>query len=269
MVNLVILGTGHAMVTKCYNTCFVLDTDNGSVMVDAGGGNGILTQIEKSGLNWIKFRSLFITHAHTDHILGYIWILRKINSLIKQGKYNGHFKVYALPENLEYLKYTCNFLLNDELNDNIQFIPVSDGDKFIECDMEFDVINIHSVKKAQLGFKLTINEHGKETVLVCLGDEPCNKSCLQYVLNADWLLHEAFCLKSEATVFSPYEKYHSTAYDAGIIAKKAGVKNLLLYHTEDSDLTNRRAGYSAEATRAFDGNVFVPDDLDVITISGC
>lgn len=50
MVRLVMLGTGHAMVTKCYNTCFVLDNDNGSVMVDAGGGNGILTQAEKAGL---------------------------------------------------------------------------------------------------------------------------------------------------------------------------------------------------------------------------
>ena len=48
MVNLIMLGTGHAMVTKCYNTCFVLDSDSGSVMVDAGGGNGILTQVEKA-----------------------------------------------------------------------------------------------------------------------------------------------------------------------------------------------------------------------------
>lgn len=29
------------MVTKCYNTCFVLDPDNGSVLIDAGGGNGL------------------------------------------------------------------------------------------------------------------------------------------------------------------------------------------------------------------------------------
>lgn len=50
MVKLIMLGTGHAMVTKCYNTCFVIDHDNSSIMIDAGGGNGILTQVEKAGL---------------------------------------------------------------------------------------------------------------------------------------------------------------------------------------------------------------------------
>ncbi|MDE7246800.1 MAG: hypothetical protein K2N43_02820, partial [Lachnospiraceae bacterium] len=61
MVRLVMLGTGHAMVTKCYNTCFVIDSGDESIMIDAGGGNGILTQVEKAGLDWSKIRALFIT----------------------------------------------------------------------------------------------------------------------------------------------------------------------------------------------------------------
>ncbi len=92
MLRLVMLGTGHAMVTKCYNTCFVLESDKGSVMVDAGGGNGILTQVEKAGLDWSGIRALFITHAHTDHIIGAIWVISQINSLIQHQKYHGCFK---------------------------------------------------------------------------------------------------------------------------------------------------------------------------------
>ena len=40
---IIILGTGNAMVTRCYNTCFVVRSKSGAtMMVDAGGGNGIL-----------------------------------------------------------------------------------------------------------------------------------------------------------------------------------------------------------------------------------
>ena len=42
------LGTGNALATRCYNTCFTLHGENGVLLVDAGGGNGILTQLEKA-----------------------------------------------------------------------------------------------------------------------------------------------------------------------------------------------------------------------------
>ena len=40
---LIILGTGNATVTKCYNTCFALRNGQKYFLVDAGGGNGILS----------------------------------------------------------------------------------------------------------------------------------------------------------------------------------------------------------------------------------
>ena len=43
------LGTGNALATRCYNTCFTLHDPSGEVLlVDAGGGNGILTQLEQA-----------------------------------------------------------------------------------------------------------------------------------------------------------------------------------------------------------------------------
>ena len=32
------LGTGNALVTKCYNTCYIFENENDYFMVDAGGG---------------------------------------------------------------------------------------------------------------------------------------------------------------------------------------------------------------------------------------
>ena len=66
--------------------------------------------------------------------------------------------------------------------------------------------------------------------------------------------------------FKPYEKHHSTALDAGRLAEELNVKNLLLYHTEDKNIKERKHKYSQEASRLFKGNIFVPDDLEIITL---
>lgn len=69
-VELIMLGTGHATVTRCYNTCFVLKIRESAFLVDGGGGNGILHQLEKAGISLTDLSGIFITHVHIDHILG-------------------------------------------------------------------------------------------------------------------------------------------------------------------------------------------------------
>lgn len=74
------------------------------------------------------------------------------------------------------------------------------------------------------------------------------------------------CLDSEADIYKPYEKMHSTVKTASEIAERLNIKNLVLYHTNDNDLKNRKKLYTEESKRYFSGNVYVPDDLDVITL---
>ena len=65
------LGTGSALVTKCFNTCFVLTSSSGQhLLVDTGGGNGILSQLERAGIERGTISDLYITHGHTDHAMG-------------------------------------------------------------------------------------------------------------------------------------------------------------------------------------------------------
>lgn len=66
------LGTGNALVTECYNTCFMLE-DNGQLfMVDGGGGNTILHQIKYAGYDWMDVRHIF-TRTERCWILSAIW----------------------------------------------------------------------------------------------------------------------------------------------------------------------------------------------------
>ena len=92
-------------------------------------------------------------------------------------------------------------------------------------------------KDRQFGFKTTL-ENGKK--LVFLGDETFDEKLRNEVENADWLLHEAMCMDSEADIFKPYEKMHSTVKTASEIGASLNVKNLVLYHASDNNLENRK-----------------------------
>ena len=83
---------------------------------------------------------------------------------------------------------------------------------------------------------------------------------------ADWLLCEAFCLYADAEKFKPYEKHHSTALDAGRLAATLSIKHLVLYHTEDHTLANRRTAYAAEAADHFTGTIHVPNDGEILLL---
>lgn len=139
--------------------------------------------------------------------------------------------------------------------------------------------HLNSVSKPHKAHKYHSQFHHHNTVykdgnlpdgqsLVCLGDEPYNTCNQMYVEGADWLLCEAFCLYEDRERFKPYEKHHSTALDAGRLAAQLGVKNLLLYHTEDKTLATRKERYAAEAASQFSGKVYVPDDLEEILLQG-
>ena len=44
------------------------------------------------------------------------------------------------------------------------------------------------------------------------------------------------------------------------------VKNLLLWHCIDNDIEKRKELFTKEAKEYFQGNVYVPDDLDEIEL---
>lgn len=83
-MDITMLGTGSALVTECYNTCFVLSDGDEHFLVDGGGGNGILSQLKKAGFNWQDMRTIFVTHKHVDHILGAVWMIRMICQHMKK-----------------------------------------------------------------------------------------------------------------------------------------------------------------------------------------
>ncbi len=149
------------------------------------------------------------------------------------------------------------------IDNRIIFHIVEDKQEVKMLNYSIKFLDIYAEKVRQFGFKTTL-ENGKE--LVFLGDETFKEPLREEVEEVDWLLHEAFCMDSEADLYKPYEKKHSTVKTAAQIAESLKVKNLLLYHENDNDLENRKSRYTKEAEEYFSGNIYVPDDLEVIEL---
>lgn len=261
------LGTGNALVTKCYNTCFVLESGGRRLLVDAGGGNGVLVQLEKAGISVGDIHDLFITHAHSDHLLGCIWIVRIFIQRSMAGLFQGVLNIWSHEKVLRVLEYNLREMLTrkqaEQLGRLVVLHEVKDRDE-IECaGLHLQCFDILSTKEKQFGFTTRLPDGQR---LVCLGDEPYNEANRAYVEGADWMMCEAFCKYADRDTFHPYEKNHSTALDAARLAEQLGVKNLILYHREDKTLATQKEDYAAEARSAFGGQVFVPCDLDVIPL---
>ncbi len=271
-MKITMLGTGNAVVTECYNTCFVLTDEkaNGEksyFMVDAGGGGQILHQLKYAGFDWKDMKEIFLTHKHVDHFTGMIWMIRVITQNMKAGKYEGTVRIYGHEEVIRLLDEISHMLLQAGplkfLGDRLQLIAVEDGETREINGRKVTFFDIHSTKAKQFGFSMALDNGEK---LTCCGDEPYNETEKQYAENSKWLLHEAFCLYEDREEFHPYEKHHSTAKDAAELAAGLGVENLLLYHTEDKTIKTRKQRYTEEAQQYFRGNVFVPEDLETIEV---
>ena len=264
MSKIIMLGMGHATVTQCYNTCFLLQSGHSQLLVDAGGGNGILRQLKAVGCPISDLHHLFVTHAHTDHILGTIWLIR----MVAQSKdYEGTFHIYSHDKGILVMRTICQMTLSKKhlakMAERVVFHELEDGDQWQVNDMHLQCFDIHSSKEKQYGFRAELPD-GK--CVVCLGDEPFNEANRQMASGADWLLSEAFCLYADRDIYKPYEKCHSTARDAGELAESLGCRNLLLYHSEEDTLASHRTAYAEEAAEMFSGHVVAPLELETVEL---
>ena len=266
-MKLTMLGTGHAGVTECYNTCFVLSDGGRHFLVDGGGGNGLIRRLKQAGIRPKDIGDIFVTHRHTDHITGILWMLREFSHAGPPRSPKREVNIYAHDEVITILTTMAELLFPGRdgagLHENVHFIEVSDGESRTILGRSVTFFDIQSEKAKQFGFCMELGDGRK---LTCCSDEPCREHAYPYAEHSAWLLHEAFCLEADAEKYHPHRIKHSTVKDACELAEMLGAENLLLYHTEDQNLADRRRLYTEEGRRYFGGRLFVPDDLEVLEI---
>lgn len=264
---LILLGTGNATVTRCYNTCFAIQTGGEYFLIDTGGGNGILAQLEKARIPLEAIHEIFISHEHTDHLLGLVWLIRMIATKMKKGQYEGDLQIYCHEELEKTIRTIVELTVQKKfckmIGERIFFRTVEDGKTRKILDYNVTFFDIRSTKAKQFGFTMKLQNGKKFTFL---GDEPYQEHEEVYAKDADWLLHEAFCLYRDRDIYSPYEKHHATVKEACENGEALGAKNLILYHTEDKNLAERGELYTREGRQYYHGNLLVPEDLERIEL---
>src|SRR3990167_9731379 len=227
LTNIIALGTGAADSTKYYQTAFLIQDANTNLLIDTGGGSGILAQMDRFGVELNDIQNIFITHKHIDHIFGIFWILRFRGANIHSGKAE-NLTIYASQANIALIKQVSALFLKEKVlalfDSKILFIAVDENSETDINDWTVQFFKIQSKKEEQWGCKITFP--GNKT-LTFTGDEPYTKAITHYCTDTDYFFHDAYCLEKDRDVFTPHDISHSTAKEASIYAQQLNAKNLI------------------------------------------
>jgi len=291
MDKIIMLGTGHAMTFDCFNTCFVYENENGKMLVDTGGGQQLIANLQKVGVNPSQIRAVFISHRHTDHMMGLPWLFRTVG-----GPGGGEpLTLYLHKDVMKVAKGMVELLFPDKLEDiqrSVRFVEVGNDDEAEILGRKFRFFDLNSPNVPQYGFEMTL-ESGKRFVFH--GDVPFDEVNRKRITGTDYLMHEAFNLSTQkpgpmpggpggpmppmggpmppmpggpgGPVGKPGKMGHSTVKEAAGYAKSLGVDTLILVHGTDSGLETRKQDYIAEASSVFSGKIYAPVDFDVIELN--
>ena len=148
-------------------------------------------------------------------------------------------------------------------NERVIFNIIQDGQEFDVIGYKMKILDTYSTASTQYGFEIILEDNKK---LFYLGDVPCATQNYERVKNADWVLHEAFSTSEKNKYTGLIKYYHSTVADVCKNMNALNVKNLILWHTLDDNIETRKQRFLAEGKEYFAGNLYVPDDLDVIDL---
>lgn len=266
MEKIIFLGTGNGTTLDLYNTCFVIQNENGNFLVDTGGSIEIIKRLKKINIGIKDIKHIFISHNHTDHILGLIWMLKKLGVLSINGKIKTKINIYCNDAVYESIIGISKYVLPEKILkgalDITDFHILKDSEQVEINGTKYTFFDIKARGTKQFGFECNINEKR----VVFLGDETINLELYDRVRGTDYVMHEAFCLDSEENIFHAYQKNHSTVKTASEIMNKLEVKNLILYHTEETHGNERKTLYEKEGKENFNGKIYVPNDFDEIVL---
>ena len=246
MAKVVALGTAAAVPSEAHATTYLaVEGEQGFLLIDCG--DSPVVRIGRAGLMLERLRGLIITHFHPDHacsipvLLMNIWLLGRAAPL----------PVYGLQDAVDRFKAMMDLFRWDEwpgLFEVPRYAVAEDvGAKVLEDD-EFRVTGapVHHLVPT-LGLRIENKRTGG--VLAYSSDTSPADEVVALARNADILIHEA----------AKDTPGHSSAAQAGEIARRAGAGRLVLIHYRPSPQKYER--WLTEASAAFGGPVELAQDF--------
>lgn len=208
---------------------FLVSEDGTKLMLDAG----FASSSELDMLHDLKNLSIIISHYHPDHYADLLAIANSSYIAKKLGYIDKRIDVY-LPDdekiNKSYGEWQTPVMLQSDYDFLTDDRPnYFNFHKYNEAsELEIGPMKVKFVRTPHDGHAYAMKVISKHNTLVYSGDTAYQGNPLEeFASNADALICEATYLKGQDRGCDK----HLYAYEAGMIAKKANVQDLYLYHT--------------------------------------
>lgn len=297
-----ILGTASALpISDRFPSAQVLDVRGRLFLIDCGEGAQV--RMRQAGVSYLKIEAVFLSHLHGDHMFGIYGLLSTMAMLGRTGKLDIfaprafrpmlEFFLSRFGEGINYeiehhaLDMTEPQTVLEVKNLTVQAFPLNHkmdcfGFLFRETEPQ---LNIYKEKIAEYGLgiaEMATAKRGEDIVRedgsVILCDEVTYKpyeprsyaycsdtapfpELSSWVKGVDLLYHEATYTKEMTDKAA--QRFHSTAEQAALCAKEAGVGKLLIghYSSKYPDLSV----FLDEARTVF-AESYLTHDLDVVDL---
>jgi ribonuclease BN (tRNA processing enzyme) len=246
IMKVIFLGTNGWYNTETGNTpCVLVETNSNYIVFDAGDGIYKLDKYITSN----KPIYLFLSHFHLEHISG-LHILNKFR--FKQG-----IRIYGQ----EGIREILNYVIDHPFSSPIHNLPIK--------------VKIRELSEGmhRIPFRVTCRllyhvdpcldyriDFGDKVITYCTDTGICSNS-LELAKNADILIHDCAEKSEQRSLKWP----HSTPQEAAELAKKANVKQLILFHFSAAVYKSIEERKDAEkcARLIFQNTVAATDGLEI------
>ena len=217
MPELIILGSSDAVPSEDHeNTHMILVGEARVVLIDCSSNP--VVRLKKVGLEALNITDLIVTHFHPDHVAGVPLFLLDSWLLGRKAPLN----IYGLEATLDRLRQMMMLFGWDEWPGffPVDFHPVAEQEMAVVLESHDFKILASPVEHLIPNLGLRIESINSGKVLAYSGDTSPSDGVVRLARGADVLIHEA----SGETIG------HTSAAQAGEIARQAGAKRLYLIH---------------------------------------
>ncbi|MDF2964612.1 MAG: fold metallo-hydrolase [Paenibacillus sp.] len=284
-LKVILLGTGtpRSFYGRAKSGAVVL-AGNKTFLVDCGAG--VVDQMIKAGVMPQRISDVLFTHHHSDHNSGFfdVFISSWRTHVNAERVFEGRkvpMRVYGptttkaiigkMHESFDFdINLRVNYNKSTDVGANIEYVESNEGVVYDNDGIKITAFEVdHKPVYPAIAYKFEYN--GKAVVIS--GDTIPVDNMVKYSEGIDLLVHEAYNKEwldaliakfPEQTVgLSNPAKYHTTTLEAAEIARKAGVKHLVLtHHIPSPQATDEaEAAYIQGMNEIYEGKITMARDL--------
>ena len=282
-IKVTLLGTGAPQPS--------IERFGAATLVEAGGtyflfdcGRGATQRLWQQGIGVGKVNRLFLTHLHSDHIVGIpdLWLLGLMPGAF--GNRKQPFEVWG-PTGTQQMMHGLKAAYQWDIKTRVAEYPSADSGAMVKAqDIAEGVIydkggvkvtafrvNHSDIIDSALGYRL---DYQGRSVLIS-GDTRYSENLIKYAKGVDVLIHEVIAIREEVMASSALARkitnFHTTPEDAGKVFAAAKPRLAVYTHVAIPPLDPSKPLLTpddiiARTQKFFTGQLRVGEDLMVIEI---